>query len=510
VSRLDELIQLAIDGNLTDEDAAELQQLVEDDESARHTLVSSLDTEAMLRGLDDRFDVSDRTVAALAMAKRREPESNATSTDSTARRAPRSHERSRWRLSPVPLAVAATVVLAAIVFIALVTRPPEPIATLSFARGEVRIERGDETIDAVTGAELFAADRLSIRTPARVTYVDGTTLDCRPDSVLHLSPDEGAVGKHVALTAGGLNADVRPQPSGEPMVFVTPHATTRVVGTRLHIGIETDKTRVRVDEGLVRVSKPDAENEAEAVEVTPEHQVVAKADDAELEVRPTRVDASLLTLYDFAAGIESTGGATPIRLRERGTATKRARVRDEGGLRVDGGMLVSEKPADPIVEACRLTNELTVEAWVTPEAAKQAGPARIFAMCDSSMTVNFILGHGGNGDQLDDTYVFRLHTTRSGRYIRLRTEAGSAGTGLIHIVATRDADGRCVVYLNGEPHVSDKVPGTFDAWSENLALAIGGDPGEVRPWRGVVHLAAIYNASLTEQQVRRNFEAGFE
>jgi hypothetical protein len=86
--------------------------------------------------------------------------------------------------------------------------------------------------------------------PATVRLADGTQLTLHRGAELRV---ESADGKQLTLTAGQLDATVRHQPAGQPLVVRTPLATLRVLGTAFALDTGPQRTRLEVREGLVRV-----------------------------------------------------------------------------------------------------------------------------------------------------------------------------------------------------------------------------------------------------------------
>jgi hypothetical protein len=75
---------------------------------------------------------------------------------------------------------------------------------------------------------------------------------------------ESADGKQLTLTAGQLDATVRHQPAGQPLVVRTPLATLRVLGTAFALDAGPQRTRLEVREGLVRVEHAQQDSAVEA------------------------------------------------------------------------------------------------------------------------------------------------------------------------------------------------------------------------------------------------------
>jgi len=61
--------------------------------------------------------------------------------------------------------------------------------------------------------------------------------------------------KELHLRRGRLNARVRPQPSGRPMLVHTPSAELKILGTRFHVEARPETTRLTVHEGQVRLKR---------------------------------------------------------------------------------------------------------------------------------------------------------------------------------------------------------------------------------------------------------------
>lgn len=217
-----DLIQGHLDGTLSGEEALRLTQLLQRDADAR---------EAFGRAL--RQDVLLGEVLSEASAPAR---------PSTRR----------------PLLVAVAACLLAGLGIALWLPGPGP--KLEEALGEVRF------------------DGTSLETPAggaaRLRLPDGTRLHAGPETRLKLGKNR------VDVHQGTLAADVAPQTAS--LVFATPQAEARVLGTRLVLAVEPNETVCKVDEGHVRLVSRTTE---QAVDVKGGQYAIA-APQAELKAEP--------------------------------------------------------------------------------------------------------------------------------------------------------------------------------------------------------------------------------
>lgn len=151
-------------------------------------------------------------------------------------------------------------------------------------------------VDSGSAGELNPGDELrsgaQIRTSkgGRLTIVflsDATRVTVRGESEVRIAE------KRVTLSRGALDATVAPQPKDAPLVFATPNAEAKIVGTRISLSATADATRLEVREGKVRLSRKEG---AESVDVARD-QFAVVAKDVPLEARAL----TLLTGSAFVA-----------------------------------------------------------------------------------------------------------------------------------------------------------------------------------------------------------------
>jgi len=223
--------------------------------------------------------------------------------------------------------------------------------------------------------------------------------------------------------------------------------------------------------------------------------------------RPPRITDGLLALY--APGTltddviqDRSGVEQPVHLQvAEGSVVQVA----DGALAIrQSSLIASPEPATPIVQACRESNEITIEAWVRPASLQQQGPARILTLSRDPGQRDFTLG------QQDDRYIVRLRTTGTDAngIPSLDAPRGSLTTDLTHVVYTRAADGTAHIYINGEEAVTGRVAGDLSNWNDSFRLALANELTRDRPWLGDIHLVAIYSRALSAAEVRTNFDAG--
>jgi hypothetical protein len=183
----------------------------------------------------------------------------------------------------------------------------------------------------------------------------------------------------------------------------------------------------------------------------------------------------------------------------------RGAYRRNGALVVtSNSKIVSDEPARKIVDAVKKSGALTIEAWVRPQDDRQAGPARIVSLSVDPGHRNFTLGQDGN------KYDVRLRTTVTGEngIPSTSTPAGTVKPELTHVVFTRESSGAVRIYLNGRQQATAQVDGALSGWSDEFRLSLANELTGDRPWLGELHLVAIYDRALSEQEVGQNFSAG--
>lgn len=227
-----------------------------------------------------------------------------------------------------------------------------------------------------------------------------------------------------------------------------------------------------------------------------------------------RVSSGLCVLYTFEEGsgtiVEDVSGVgDPLDLT---IADPTAVTWGAGTLGVDAVTSISSVgPATKVHDAVTATGEITIEAWITPANLTQDGPARIVTLSDGPYRRNFTLGQGKWGSLPSDVIDARLRTTSTSANgtPSVSTPAGSLVGGLRHIVYSRSTVGDARIYLDAVQRGGATVPGSLlSSWDESFVLAIANEPTRDRPWRGTLHLVAVYGRALSEAEVAQNFSAG--
>ena len=172
------------------------------------------------------------------------------------------------------------------------------LATIERVQGEVLVI--DESGRLPARAPQGLTGRQGLRTIGKeslavLRFPDGTILELGGETSVPRISDPVRPGKTVSLASGSITATVAAQPQAKPMLFTTPHAEARVLGTVLRLQVDPDpklgSTRLDVAEGRVRLTKLLERNPM--VEVPTGHFTVAAAG-VELVVRRIVDDILLL------------------------------------------------------------------------------------------------------------------------------------------------------------------------------------------------------------------------
>ncbi len=223
-------------------------------------------------------------------------------------------------------------------------------------------------------------------------------------------------------------------------------------------------------------------------------------------IEAPRVTDGISVLYTFleAGGNvvtdqSSTGTALDLTILDPGNVAWIA----GGGLDIANGTLISALD-NKISAQCKSTNEITLETWIKPENATQAGPARILSLSSNLHNRNFTLG------QEDSRYDTRLRTTNTNNngVPSLTVPASTVNTVLSHVVYTRQDNGEARIYLDAIPQVAGTVSGNFTNWNNVYTLTLVNELTNDRDWLGEIYLAAVYCKALSNTEVQQNFSAG--
>ena len=316
------------------------------------------------------------------------------------------------------------------------------------------------------------------------------------------NPTSDMVDPEVGLV--NLNAPVNPGAvTAEPYKLV---ATSKAVNG----GIRHRNDLLMDFWGVERDGKPDI-----GANEYPDGAQDQPIEEPELPPSGNRVTKDLVALYEFrekqgheVRDTSGIGDALNLRIKDE----SRVSWTEEGLLVKEPVLITTERPAAKIINACRKSNEITLEAWIRPANVTQDGPARIISISNSKTQRNITLGQGMHGNRPADLYMARLRTTQTSTngLPAVVSPPGTATSNLTHVVYTRGRDTRATLYINGQDRGILKIGGDFSNWDDKMPLLLGDEVSEDRSWLGLLHLCAIYSRALTPSEVLHNYEAAYQ
>ncbi len=226
---------------------------------------------------------------------------------------------------------------------------------------------------------------------------------------------------------------------------------------------------------------------------------------------PVRVSDGLAALYEFNEGRgsvvgSSTGPGSDLQILDPDAVTWQP-----GALTITAPTGITAVDTGPVVSPIiAQSNELTVEAWVTP-AADQDGPARIVSLSIDPLQRNVTLAQGGPGGDGGTFWSGRVRTTTTGAngLPAITTEPGTAtGGARTHLALTRSPEGTVVLFVDGVARAEGRVEGDLSTWDASFPLILANEATGDRPWLGTLHLVAIYDRALSPAEIDRNYRVG--
>lgn len=226
----------------------------------------------------------------------------------------------------------------------------------------------------------------------------------------------------------------------------------------------------------------------------------------ETPVVASRVTDALVHIWDFSTGagaiVYDSGPGVPLNLTIY-TPSNTAWI--SGALRISGPcQLLSNEAATQFIAAVKASNEITMEAWVTPATASQSA-ARIISLAEEYALSNCELLHS------QTNYSARLRSTGTSLAGLPSLDAtGSAAAEKQHVVFTCDSAGTTKIYVDSVLIASGALSGASDmsSWNDSYYLCLVNSIVELRPWLGDLHLVALYSKDLSAAEVLQNFNAG--
>lgn len=192
---------------------------------------------------------------------------------------------------------------------------------------------------------------------------------------------------------------------------------------------------------------------------------------------------------------DTMGGPT-CQVTERG----RARYGRFFEMILAGGACLAEDADARRLEACQASDQLAIEALITPDDLKASGPARIVTFSSSASSRNFTLGQQG------EKLILRLRTPATGpNGVNPQVDLATLEAGRTHHVVVSYLPGRLFCWVDGMQTVaSQAVRGGFANW-EPQHLLFGGEWNGGRDWRGRLEGIAIFSRFVGPEEARRRY-----
>lgn len=228
---------------------------------------------------------------------------------------------------------------------------------------------------------------------------------------------------------------------------------------------------------------------------------------------PARIRAGLLVFYGFREGggsiVDDTSGVIPPVQLAIADPTKV--TWQTHGLTIDAAVAIASPSSTRcrISTSCRASGGVTVEAWASPlrpDVTGSAGQfARVVTMAVNAGARNFALGQQGT------SWAAQIRTATPAVDIQGSPilAGGAVVTTTTHLALTTDATTRAL-YVNGELVASDGLGGPLSTWNDGYRFAVGAEPTNNNWWNGTLLMIAVYDHSLTAEEIANNFRLGPE
>ncbi len=223
----------------------------------------------------------------------------------------------------------------------------------------------------------------------------------------------------------------------------------------------------------------------------------------------SRVTEGIQVLYNFkeAGGTlvnDSSGAGAPYNLDLDNPSSV---TWTPNGMGVNDVSYINGKsPLTKVIDACKLTNEVTIEIWIKPAYASQEDGPRILTLSnDNNSAFNFAVLQFP-----DKSLTFRLSSTDVLHPDYLPTPSGAVTEDLTHFVFSRNSNGERKIYKNGAEIAADTLGGDFSNWVSSARFQLANefiDLG-VNSWLGTYYLVSIYNRALNQPEIAGNYSVG--
>ena len=484
------LLEKRLAGDVTPGEQARLKTILAQDATLRAEFLIAISQEAALRAIHRKSASESAQMAAANAVQQWQPRNSKAPKASRAGKSP-GRIRPQQNLWRAPLAACAVLALGVLLYFVFRDKPNSAltsVAMLKDAGSGTCVIRSGKSIPALSAMDLFANDE--IRCPqnggAKIDYPDATQVALKGSAAVVIAPTgQRGGGKCIRIENGQLSASVSKQPADSPMSFLSAYADAVVLGTRLNMEVDISSTKLSVIEGKVRfASIADGKSlEVSGGEFATAGKgiafAVARATD-KIPAKSARADG-VVALYTFHAGSgaivkDESGSDDPLDL----TISDPSAVTwlKTGGLNVHGTTSISTaQPAAKILNACRSSGAITIEAWIKPAQINPDTMRYVLAIHGAhDVHLLELVQHGAeNSDWQVCIWTANQSVHHPGAVSKVDGPRAPAAQKLTHLVFTRDAAGNARAFANGIEQDRANVPGDLSIWNEHHFFSIAGD-----------------------------------
>lgn len=236
------------------------------------------------------------------------------------------------------------------------------------------------------------------------------------------------------------------------------------------------------------------------------------APDASTDADPlTRTRAGLIGLWEF----DETNGATGATVNDTSTTDAAKQVQltitsgtvtfSSGTMTPNGIAVIASAPYPHVNMDVKLSQAVTLEAWVMASAADQGTATAPVVIAGTSSSIN---ARNISLMQAGKRWIARVRTTASGNGLPDLIATADVTPGVMtHVVVVSDATHR-MLYIDGRPDRIDPAPSPPANWDGSYRMVLGDELSQNRQWAGTFALVAMYQQALTDQLVETNYRAG--
>lgn len=279
---LERLVAAWLDGRLTAEESAVLQDELRISADARAAFSQWTRLDAALR------ETADEAVLGTASSAPLPAGSTPPGTLSESRRmsgmATPAHRNTldRGLLRPIWIAASLCFVIAAAIYIQFSRSEPSIVRVTGLSGSLLWTGNGGQIVSGLDVGVPLPGGTIEGLAPdswCELTFADGTTCTVSGESLLTYS-DFGQ--KELRLKEGRFLADVAPQPAGKPMLVHTRSTLLKVVGTKFEVQSDLSTTSLQVQEGKVQLRRL---SDNQTVDVAARHRLISTPE-GNLEPQP--------------------------------------------------------------------------------------------------------------------------------------------------------------------------------------------------------------------------------